>query len=528
MFKKNSWIVALLLALSFTAFFVVSCVDAYQDPDTGEEETLTELVGAIGDFNYVAGDAANQKGWATDGHSEKQSAKGYKASDWKQAKYLILTLKGDEGFKGGFTLGWGGEPRGAVPTSNPGWNNKQLVNDGGTVNAGMGLTLSSDKKTATIDLTKALADQFYFFDEAVTELKLYILYYQGVDNLVESAALYKSDAVEPFVPVTSVTQPVTAGAAGVKFKLEPTVTPANASKQKVIWSIVGFLPKGSTDAAANWLTIKGKPDGTATEKADYASSKTALLDKVDFITETTTVYEGDKYMDYSVYPPEELTDTSTATTQTRKSTDTILATAGGKVRVQALIVGGGAKDAEGNDTDYKTTFDITIRGISTPASVDLSTAAGVTNNGGGANVTGATNTSFTVENAGSTWGYGSGFAQFPVTFTTGKTLADVAYIYFDLAGVSGDVNSKNALLFVSNSMYASNIEDTDYIAIVNGALGNDGTQDVTVGGKFAIDATKVTAAAANNGNSVYMVITIWAGNDAKYTVSNVKITYWDD
>jgi len=200
MFKKSSWIVALLLALSLTAFFT-SCVDPYVDPDDGNsgEEELTDI--PLGDFNYTAGGGASQKGWATDEHTEKESAKGYKTADWQTAKYLVIELKGDEGFKGGFALIWGGEPRAAVEAfgpSNAGWISGQIVADNGTPVAGKGVTLSADKKIARIELSKALTASGAWYSQNVTALKLCLQYYSpDVASLVEKAYFQaSSEAVE--------------------------------------------------------------------------------------------------------------------------------------------------------------------------------------------------------------------------------------------------------------------------------------------------------------------------------------------
>jgi len=348
----------------------------------------------------------------------------------------------------------------------------------------------------------------------VTELKILLEYYSpDVPSLVESAAFYKSNVADPFVAVEDISGLPSLVNRDDAVKLEPAISPETATKQKVIWSIVGFLDKGQADVAANWLTIKGKPDGNATEKANYTASKAALLAKVDFKTVTIEVTPDEKYMDYSVYPPEEKTAAGTGVSYSAKSADTIIAAATGKVKVQALILGGGA-----DEEDYTQIFTIQVEKESAQIIVALNSAEGV-----GATVT-ATSNSYTVDNNGTS--YGNAYGQFPVTFTTGKTLADVANIYFDIVGVSGDINWKTALLLVNNTKYTGWVDqDNVAIAKVTNALGEDGTVAAT-GQKFAIDASKVETG-ENDAASVWMIIMYAGDGTAKYTVSNVKLTYWE-
>jgi len=530
MIKKNSWIVALLLALSFTTFF--SCVDAYV-----EEEDDLELVVELGEFNYEAGQKY-QLGWATDGHSEAKEKLGYKASDWKKADTLVLELKGDNGFEGGFTVIWGGEPKTAVNTTaeyGSGWINKKLVNDNGTPISGAGLILSSDKKTARIKLN-SLLDSEYFFNTAVTELKICLEYNGGgpktPEDLVAKAGLYKSkvfDPVEniiPNLPTTAVWK--------TNIKLDATVTPDKATKSKIIWSIVGFLPKdgdeGDWDAGdfGDWLTIKGKPDGTDAEKLQYTNSKTALLAKVDFIAEEITYVKPSTYLDYSVYPPKETVITESAITYNGKSSDTIKAQAAGTVKVQALVLGGGKKDKDGKDTDFKQTFDITIIALneSVKKDVDLSSAK----NGGHAAAATVTATATSYNVTPTTGDYEDNYAQFKVNLTTlsetagAKTLANVAKIYFDVETTGTDGGYKSPKLWVSNTEWIGRQggEPSAVDGINNGIVSAGTTYNL----EFEIKDSMVKAG-VNDASEVWLSIFVNGGNSLIYDVSNVKISFWE-
>jgi len=94
MLKKNSWIVALLLALSFTAMFSGCAPDLEQPDDT----KFTEV--ALGKFNTWGGQDY-QKGWAPDGYEWYETGVpsiiaspscGYKNEDFVNARYLVIEM----------------------------------------------------------------------------------------------------------------------------------------------------------------------------------------------------------------------------------------------------------------------------------------------------------------------------------------------------------------------------------------------------------------------------------------------------
>jgi len=323
MFKKNSWIVALLLALSLSVFFI-ACVDPYDAGDDGEGEEFEDI--ALGDFNYVAGQPY-QRGWATDGHSEKSSAKGYTAEDFKRAKYLVIELAGTEGLKGGLQLIWGGEPRSAVEAfgvGNAGWVTAPFVDDNGVPVAGKG-KLSDDKKVLKL-LLSAMPNYDAFIDDSVTELKLCPAYNgAGWEEAFEKCYLQVSSK---FTPVTDLDLELPANIyTYATIPLKAVITPADATVQSVSWQIVkkaGSLNPSTEVKFADYTidvpitddrydpalelgdetvsmlvksAIKAKTPGTVTVRATIKEGKLdSTGKKVDF------VQEFDFDVDQSPYP----------------------------------------------------------------------------------------------------------------------------------------------------------------------------------------------------------------------------------
>jgi len=247
--KKFSLIVALLIAL--TVIFV-SCGADYVAPVDDGSETFTDIPLPVDKdgkliYNYFAGQPENQKGWATDGQSEvdKKAGKlGLSAEDFQSAKYLVLKLK-EGGIKGGISVIWGGEPAAAAAVlslSNAGWMSQQIVSDGGEPDPGKGAVVQNGNEL-WIELSKALLRYDAFISPTLTELKICIAYYQGVDNLVEGACLKISNKPPEFFPAkTIVIKPIEGAIAKSNIKLEAIITPEtagdNPSVQNVTWEIV--------------------------------------------------------------------------------------------------------------------------------------------------------------------------------------------------------------------------------------------------------------------------------------------------
>jgi len=237
--KKYSWIVALMLAL--TVIFIGCGADPLP-PVIDDSETFTDV--ELGtDYNYFGGQPANQKGWATDGQNDITKKLGIKLEDFQAAKYLVLELK-EGGIKGGVHIVWGATcatkaEEADLGLSNTGWMSQQIVSDGGDPDTAKGATLSTDKKTLKIELSKALNRYDAYTSDTLTEVKLVVLYYQGVDNLVDNAYLQISNKPIPFVPATKIEINAPLNPVALSdIKLTATITPADASVQLVTWQIV--------------------------------------------------------------------------------------------------------------------------------------------------------------------------------------------------------------------------------------------------------------------------------------------------
>jgi len=168
MFKKNLWIVALLTALSFTAFMTTSCVDPALVDDAG---ALTYV--DIGTTFNTWGGQNYQSGWSTDGaswndpdHTVKNL--GLQLDDFKSARYLEIEINGDS-LAGALDVIWGNESNG--------WNQTNSVAPGGA---------SGPLK---IDLTK-LKD-YPKYAASTSQIRIILQYNQPgqVAGLVKSARL---------------------------------------------------------------------------------------------------------------------------------------------------------------------------------------------------------------------------------------------------------------------------------------------------------------------------------------------------
>ena len=169
MFRKNSWIVALLLVLSLSVFF--GCIEVIEDVDT---ETYT-YVDLGTEFNTWGGQAY-QRGWSTDGaswndpnHTVKNL--GLKLDDFKAARYLELELN-VASTAGAVDLIWGNE--------SSGWNQTNSVAPGGA---------SGPLK---IDLAKL--SKYAEYVKSTTQIRIVIQYNQpgqvaGLINLQSSQFL---------------------------------------------------------------------------------------------------------------------------------------------------------------------------------------------------------------------------------------------------------------------------------------------------------------------------------------------------
>jgi len=503
--KKYSWIVALLLALSFTAFFIGCGVDPVEVPEP-VEETFTEV--KLGAFNIWAGGKDQQRGWATGagfkflGVGDKmETAKdgGYKVEDFRKAKYLELEL--NEGHpKGGVQIIWGASEGNAEGIS--GWNSNALTSDAGAITAGKGATLVGS--TLKIELSKALTD--YAKYKIAPEVKILIQYYTGagVADLVKSAKLLIPDAEAPFVAVTGMALEKSQFSWAGELKLKGIFTPEDATNQLVTWSIKSWTPKGG--GASTTLSIKGKPDGTNVEKADYLASKTALLDKVAFKVEKKVIFPEVVEWDYSVLPPEKVTLYG-GETESWRSEDTIVATDGvdsiGTVVIVATVTDGKA------DGDYTQEFTVTIvdpyiftgtfnKVFNLPDGKDIITGAltPIAANGSFSDLVldplpksayGGYKLDKCTGADASGWHNGGYYVYFRASFPEGKKLSDYALLNFRAVGT--DSNWKDVSIYATAAAPTGNVkwEDGSWVkdnwvrlGPKNGLSQYDNPQDVQV------------------------------------------------
>jgi len=189
MFKKNSWIVALILALSLSVFFV-GCIDVaiVEDTETYEEVALDK------GFN-IGGGQAYQKGWAVAGilwdEGTAAGAKdlGYQNDSFGGARYLVLNLEGHDGYstpKGTVQIIWGAEVGNDKGDTYGRWNQQAL-------SASM---YEFTGATMKIDLTKALKDYANWIDPSITKRKIVIQYVEGINEIKSATLLIPNTPIE--------------------------------------------------------------------------------------------------------------------------------------------------------------------------------------------------------------------------------------------------------------------------------------------------------------------------------------------
>jgi hypothetical protein len=511
MFKKNSWIVALLLALSLTAFFMTSCVDPLESEEE-EEGTYTEV--PLGKFNMWGGIKASQAGWAVAGIVSHEGivAKdlGYKVEDFQNARFLVIETSNDS--PGGVDLIWGAADEDAVNIGEN-WNN-----EGDAVNPPYG---SFDKatKTLTIDLRKRIKDPV-FRAKTTAKVKL-LVQHPDLENWVVSAKLLVPEV--KFVPIEDIKLNAVS-IPGFTINLNDNVafTPEDASEQVIRWTILSFLPDGQdASVAANWKNPPLTTSGTfTTEIATYRTNY------VGFIEQEYATTQEKSYMDYTYDPPRKVVLVPAGAPVVGFSPNTIVTNALGKIKVRATVPGGAKEEKDyskeflidvvspvnavlntsnvtfGRNTDdtasnisssavtVKSAYftDVAASGDNTNAKLTYKgnpvwrdTKDGVTTDyyvKSGTNYvlsekTGSNTVYFADDGtktyaspsgeaerlnyvtSGGRWNYGNGANWVAIKFDLGtKKLQDYSHLLFTLTGVSGDIWYKDSLLVhVSNSPF---------------------------------------------------------------------------
>jgi len=190
MFKKNSWIVALLLALTVTALFT-GCIDALVEEEGGITYTEVEL----GDFN-VWGGQGYQRGWAVAGmkflgvgdKAEVTKDLGYNNEDFAKATKLVIEMTDATHPNGNLDLIWGGADE----------NGDSIGLDWVQIGD---IARTKDGTTLTIDLTK-MKDYAKYRDPTIAKRKIVLQAGAEAAGLpfIVSAKLMIPDVEEPIPP----------------------------------------------------------------------------------------------------------------------------------------------------------------------------------------------------------------------------------------------------------------------------------------------------------------------------------------
>jgi len=283
MFKKNSWIAALLAVLSVSIFFI-GCIDPLAEPaeDKGEyiEFVLTE-------FNLFGGNAENQQGWATKGSWDSKGKVitkdiGLTVEMLQQARYLVVEV--NDGFpKNNFETIY--DSFDAAGNKIGDWQQfGNITSSSGVLNPGMGERTGNTLKLPMDKIIKNYSTNF--MDSNVAAISLYIQHWGngGTGACIKSAKLLISNDPPPFYDAEDITLPGAGGSFTYQkeFQLSAaTVEPSFASKQKILWSIRKWT--NGTDTYD--LDLAG------TNTYEIAKAKAGIKSKVDF---KTTYNENDE------------------------------------------------------------------------------------------------------------------------------------------------------------------------------------------------------------------------------------------
>jgi len=148
-------------------------------PKDGEGEEPTEPKKVIlPDFSYNKGDgdsdgAESQVIWRTNGTDDEEN--DLTVEDIVTAKYLVIVLGNAPA--GGMQLIWQSD------VDSWGWNQTaSLLTNSGGENSEVGTSLSTDKKTLTIELSKAIT-KYSTFITAQSKLKIILAYYTSATKI---------------------------------------------------------------------------------------------------------------------------------------------------------------------------------------------------------------------------------------------------------------------------------------------------------------------------------------------------------
>jgi len=349
MLKKNSWIVALLLALSLTAFLFTGCVNPLkveEDNETYEEYPLDK------GYNAWAGQVY-QKGWAIGGIKFQGKGDaiviakdvGYDIEMFQKATKLKIEMPDASYPRSGVDIIWGGEDASGDSTKGGGmWNQQPIAGGSGDIDTTFA---KKDGNILIIDLTKALKN--YSAYTKATKLKIVMQVnapsYGDVEGLVQKAFLMIPNTPPPTVSISSVSYPSTTILyTTTGFPLEATIRPDNATNQSISWAIT------------KWEKGVGNTDGSAPAKIDlsdlgsdtFAVVKSKLFERVNWLQE-------EYVSDDSVFPAEKSLRNVPGMLTTPAGAGSI-----GKVSVRVLIKDGYYDKKTGKYSDYTNTLALNI------------------------------------------------------------------------------------------------------------------------------------------------------------------------
>jgi len=348
MLKKNSWIVALLLALSLTAFLFTGCVNPLkveEDTETYEEYPLDK------GYNAWAGQVY-QKGWAIGGIKFQGKGDaivvakdlGYDIEMFQKATKLKIEMPDASYPRSGVDIIWGGEDENGDSGKAGGmWNQQPIAGGSGDVDATFA---KKDGNVLIIDLTKALKNYSSYTKAAKLKIVMQVNApsYGDVEGLVQKAFLMIPNTPPPPVSISSVTYPsTTIFYTTTGFPLEAEIKPATATNQAITWAIQKWekvAPNPDTTAPASIDLSKPTTSTTPDEVSDYLYTKGLLLERVN--------WQQEEYVyDDSVYPVDKRFRSVSGILTAPSKANSI-----GKVTVRVVIKDGYYDKKTGKFSDY--------------------------------------------------------------------------------------------------------------------------------------------------------------------------------
>jgi hypothetical protein len=260
MLKKNSWIIALLLAFALAAFIIVGCVPAIEveeDNEVYEEYPLDK------GYNAWAGQVY-QKGWATGGIKFQGKGDaiviakdlGYDIEMFQKATKLKIEMPDASYPRSGVDIIWGGEDENGDSGKAGGmWNQQPIAGGSGDIDTTFA---KKDGNVLIIDLTKALKNYSAYTKAAKLKIVMQVNApsYGDVEGLVKKAYLMIPATPPPFVSVEDLALEKKEMLWTNELELVGKITPDNATNQQVTWAIRSFTPTGGSTINASNSAIK--------------------------------------------------------------------------------------------------------------------------------------------------------------------------------------------------------------------------------------------------------------------------------